>query len=135
MTKLRKNLLLKAIKAGERIAAADKAARTKKDKADRARQEKEDRSLERRILKQIGDGTPLFIMIRDAVARGEKHIDIGSQNINEFFPDCYFPVNRMLCRILNEFSGITAKFTEGEDYINTDEMKEYWSNIEITWVK
>jgi hypothetical protein len=61
----------------------------------------------------------LWMKIRSAVANDEKEVVIDG--------------TRAMAVAINDIPGLEAKYESGWDHINSDEVKEFWQWITVTW--
>lgn len=69
----------------------------------------------------------VFKLIKEATAQDNKQVTIYSNTIDDLY-DMY-----ALYTSLESVEGLKVEFEDGNDYINSDEVKEYWQKCVIKW--
>ena len=120
--------LKKAIEAGNGEANAEaKRKEEERTKACAIGQAKE--AAELKEARELVQGDFLYTRVQNALAHGHKNFAIHSGVGQKSGP---YPT-RALAQAINEVAGFRAVFTDGNENINSDEVKEYWADIDVTW--
>ncbi len=113
-----KNLKEAVAEGTRRKDATELAAR----KAQEQKTERDRRGYElsvKRHKAEIKKDGKVFDMIADAIAKGEKEVS--------------FRGTAAFAEAINSFPGLTATHNSGYDFINSDEVKESWESVTVTW--
>lgn len=114
--------LQEVIKEGRQIAnvKAEETARQTEELA-RKQQERRDLMYQNAVMQVTqNDGALIYDAIKNAVATGASFARFSE---DEFFARA----------VENNFPGVRAHYTSGCDHINSDDVKEDWHSVTITW--
>jgi hypothetical protein len=141
-----KSKLEQAVEAGQQDAATIRAEQAAKEAAERANAKAKSEALFQKYKKAMGDGTALFEIVRRVTKEDEMRprpydrsrgprieYTLCRADYQALTGEEYGGCVPEMAMAINTFAGIEARYASGSDYINSDEVKESWSDITLFW--
>lgn len=112
-------LLREAVEAGFQIRRSEQERDAQAKKAKELAEAAQFKKDVQRIRDELESSGILFESVTKAVAKGLDHFQMyGSP---------------ALAKAIETFDGFQARYACGNDYINSDEVKEFWETVTVTW--